>query len=264
MRSRKPRSGLFVVGAALSVAAAAMVAGLAGGAGSAAAAPTSTTFTATLSGAQEVPPNASTATGSATVVLNDAQTMITVSVSFSGLTTNATGAHIHEGAPGVAGPIVFALTGVPETTSGSVSGQTFSITPAQVDQLEAGNYYVNVHSSTFPGGEIRGQLAVPTAVRIGSASAARVPAGVLVRWRTASELETVGFNLYREQSKRLLKVNRTLIRSTIAATTRGHAYSWLDRGAPAGKLRYRLQSVDVRGTRTWVASASVASRYASR
>ena len=52
-------------------------------------------FQATLTAAQEVPSNASTATGSGSVVLSDDQTTITVNLSFSGLITNATAAHIH-------------------------------------------------------------------------------------------------------------------------------------------------------------------------
>src|SRR5262249_6033101 len=117
------------------------------------------TFTASLTGAQEVPPNASTATGTATVTLNAAETMITVSLTFSGLTAPATAAHIHGLAPpGTNAPVVFPLAGVPLATSGSIGPQVFAITAGQVSGLRSGLFYVNVHDSTFPGGEIRGQL----------------------------------------------------------------------------------------------------------
>ena len=116
-------------------------------------------FTATLNGSQEVPPNASTATGSGTVFLNDAQTTITVNLNFAGLAAPATMAHIHGPAsPGTNAPVIFPFTGVPNATSGTIPEQTFAITPTQVSQLMNGLFYFNVHNATFPGGEIRGQI----------------------------------------------------------------------------------------------------------
>jgi hypothetical protein len=117
------------------------------------------TFVANLTGSQEVPANASAATGFATVVLNAAQNQITVNVSFSGLSAPATAGHIHgPAAPGSNAPVLFPFAGVPNATSGNIPEQTFAITPTQVAQLFGGLFYVNIHSSNFPGGEIRGQL----------------------------------------------------------------------------------------------------------
>jgi hypothetical protein len=115
-------------------------------------------FTTFLTGVDEVPPNASPATGLGLVLLNDLMNMITVDENWTGLTAPATASHIHTGPPGVAGPITFPFTGVPAATSGAIPEQSFAITPAQVADLIAGNMYMNVHSSNFPGGEIRGQL----------------------------------------------------------------------------------------------------------
>ena len=152
------------------------------------------TFTASLTGAQETPPNASPATGSSTVTINETGTMITVNLSFSGLTTAATAAHIHVGAPGVAGPIIIPLTGFPNATSGTYSN-TFAITPTQVSQLRSGSLYVNVHSSTFPGGEIRGQLPastcrVPCNENFDSTAAPNLPAAWITS-HTGAELDWV-------------------------------------------------------------------------
>ena len=117
-------------------------------------------FSATLNGAKEVPANASTATGFATIVLNALQTSITVNLSFSGLVAPATAAHIHAPAPaGVNAPVLFPFVPFPAATSGNVSGQVFAMTPTQVAQLQGGLFYVNIHDSIFPGGEIRGQFA---------------------------------------------------------------------------------------------------------
>jgi CHRD domain-containing protein/PEP-CTERM motif-containing protein len=59
---------------------------------------------------------------------------------------------------GTNAPIIFPFSGVPAATAGAIPTQTFAITPTQVSWLFSGILYMNVHTSTFPGGEIRGQL----------------------------------------------------------------------------------------------------------
>ena len=117
------------------------------------------TFHAILTGASEVSPTGSTATGFGTVVLSDDHSTITVDESWTGLTGPATASHIHGPAPiGTNAPVLFPFTGVPAATAGSIPEQNFAITATQVSQLEQGLYYMNVHTGQFPGGEIRGQL----------------------------------------------------------------------------------------------------------
>ena len=126
---------------------------------SAGAAYAQSTFQAILSGLNEVPANASPGTGIGTVVLSLDQTQITVDESWSGLTAPATASHIHgPGGAGTNAPVLFPLSGVPSATSGSIPEQTFAINPTQVGYLFSGYLYLNVHTATFPGGEIRGQL----------------------------------------------------------------------------------------------------------
>lgn len=113
-------------------------------------------FGAQMSSAQEVPPNASSATGNGLLSLDPATKKFTVRVTLSGLA--ATAAHIHDGAPGVNGPIIFPLS---ETTAGSgvwVAAVDAQLTDAQLARLSAGNLYFNAHSVALPGGEIRGQI----------------------------------------------------------------------------------------------------------
>lgn len=119
-----------------------------------------TTLQAILAGANENPPTGSSATGFGQVILNAAQNQITVDENWSGLAAPATASHIHTGAVGVNGPVTFGFTGVPAATTGAIPEQTFSITAAQVATLLSGGMYMNVHDSSFPGGEIRGQLIV--------------------------------------------------------------------------------------------------------
>ena len=117
-------------------------------------------FIATLEGAQEVPSVSTSATGAATVLLNEAETQITVNMSFSGLSSNANAAHIHgpAGFGSTAAPIFDLSSVTPAATSGTIPEQTFAITAGQVTQLKAGQFYLNVHSVNHSGGEIRGQI----------------------------------------------------------------------------------------------------------
>lgn len=114
-------------------------------------------FSATLSGAAEVPVVATTGSGTAVVILNNAQTQFTYSVTYTGLSAGVTASHIHRAAVGVNGPVTFGFSPPLATTSGSFNG-VVNPTPAQVADLFAGLYYVNIHTSNFPGGELRGQL----------------------------------------------------------------------------------------------------------
>jgi glycosyl hydrolase family 99 len=92
----------------------------------------------------------------------------------------------------------------------------------------------------------------PTAVAYGPAGASRTRAGVRVSWRTASENRLLGFNLYREQGGKRLRLNRAVIPSAFGGGTVARSYSWLDRRAPRRRaLRYWLQAVSVSGAHTW-------------
>jgi hypothetical protein len=99
-----------------------------------------------------------------------------------------------------------------------------------------------------------------TAARMTSFSAAPAKKGVTVRWRTASEVDTLGFNVYRRTSSGpLRKVNRALIAAKGGPA--GASYRFVDRSTRAGVVyTYRLQLVDVDGTRSWYGSARVRAR----
>ncbi len=116
-------------------------------------------FTAYLSSAQEVPTNASTATGFARIVVNESTGALTFTIVFNGLTSNQISSHIHAPAAIGANTGVAINLGAVGGTSGTITGST-TITPTQLSQLRAHLGYVNVHSANFTGGEIRGQIGV--------------------------------------------------------------------------------------------------------
>ena|SRR5215471_4126292 len=93
--------------------------------------------------------------GSATASLDTTTKMLTWTVDYSGLSGPASAAHIHGPAdPGANAPIVVPFTGNLATP---IKGSA-TLTDEQIQQLEAGKWYVNIHTEANKGGEIRGQL----------------------------------------------------------------------------------------------------------
>jgi CHRD domain len=122
-------------------------------------------FTGTLSGANEVPANSSTATGTFTATLDDVANSISVAITFAGLSANASAGHIHCCAAVTANaPVIVGFAGFPGATSGTYSNSFTGISVTNVNGIKAGLSYINIHSQQFPGGEIRGQLAAVSAV----------------------------------------------------------------------------------------------------
>lgn len=107
----------------------------------------------TLSGANEVPPVQTSASGTGTVVVHPDKT-VKVDIRVSGM--QPTAAHIHMGAAGANGGVI-----VPLEKKGAdefVSKPDAKLTDDQYQAYKAGHTYVNVHSEAHKGGEIRAQL----------------------------------------------------------------------------------------------------------
>jgi CHRD domain/Secretion system C-terminal sorting domain len=123
--------------------------------------PSPVPLSARMTGAQEVPANASTARGSFDGIFDPYSRMIAFHFDYSGLTANATASHFHIGATGVSGPVTLDFVAQGFQTGGT-SGEfvkVLTLTEAQADALKTGRIYVNIHNASFPGGEIRGQVA---------------------------------------------------------------------------------------------------------
>jgi hypothetical protein len=148
-------------------------------------------YTANLSGPNESPANSSPGTGTATVTIDTVLNTMSVSITFSGLTSGTTASHIHSatttpftGTAMVATQVPY-FTGFPlGVTSGTYSnlfdllsassynpafvtahgGTVAGAESALVSSIASGTAYLNIHTTNFPGGEIRGFLiAVPEA-----------------------------------------------------------------------------------------------------
>src|SRR5262245_42252234 len=119
-------------------------------------------FTATLNGAQEVPPTGSPATGSGTLVMDTVANTLSYTITFSGLLAPQTAGHIHGfAAPGVATGILHGFAALGSPTIG-----VWNFTEAQEANIIAGLTYANIHTSQFSAGEIRGQIVVDNSVGV--------------------------------------------------------------------------------------------------
>lgn len=126
---------------------------------------------ATLTGGEETPGLLTGAVGTAEVVVDTVRRSVTVVLSLFNLPTGSTAGHIHVGPKGVAGPVVLDF-GFPAGRTGDL-GLTLTLTQRDfrprpeigivtmddaIQAIVGGNAYVNIHTSAFPAGEVRGQI----------------------------------------------------------------------------------------------------------
>jgi len=145
-------------------------------------------FTTAIDSAQEVPAPVGAVPGKGTgsFSLNEARTELTYRVTVTGLSGsgNIAAAHFHNGPPGVAAGVVRAISFVGNTASGVWKNtDTQALTDSMVQQLLRGRIYVNIHTATNPGGEIRGQVNLSTGVgftaQLDSAQEVPAPTGAV-------------------------------------------------------------------------------------
>lgn len=115
---------------------------------------------------QQVPVNGSPGVGEAFLALDDVANTLNINLTYSGLTSPATNAHIHSAPPGTNGPVI-----IPFVPAGFVTGlasgsfiASLNLTALQVADILSGDTYINIHTPNFPGGEIRGNITAATLV----------------------------------------------------------------------------------------------------
>jgi len=121
-----------------------------------------TLLSAKMNSVQQVPTNASLALGLGGLTLNATRDTLCVNIGWTGLSSALTGLHIHEGLPGINGPVLVDLVPfisgdhVMATITGAV------LTDALIAKHLRGELYLNLHTVNNPNGEIRGQILLET------------------------------------------------------------------------------------------------------
>ena len=129
-------------------------------AGSATAAPVK--FQTQLTGAEQTPPVTTKGKGTAYLTWDASTRVVTWHINYSGLSSEATMSHFHNGANGAkcGGPVVIWLTKKGGPVKSPIIGK-MTLTAEQAQQFEAGDWYINLHSKDHPAGEICGQVMPP-------------------------------------------------------------------------------------------------------
>ena len=112
-------------------------------------------FTADLTAASEVPPTDSTGTGKVDATLDTDSKVFTWTVTYEGLSGDATGAHFH--GPAAADANADPVVPLADPLASPINGNA-TLTDEQITQLQGGSWYFNLHTAKFPDGEIRGQV----------------------------------------------------------------------------------------------------------
>ena len=150
-------------------------------------------------GLQENPAAATTAVGLATVLVDKVTGQAYVTSNFQGLVANSTASHLHRGAIGINGGVVMNLTNTASQT-GTASGSAV-LAPDVVEAFINGLLYINIHSSVFPGGEIRGQLGnVILPVKLGYFQGVMQKKTAILSWEATTEVNVKQYDLMQQNT----------------------------------------------------------------
>src|SRR5882762_4990738 len=129
-----------------------------------------TVYSTNLTGPKQVPPNTSPGTGTGNVTLQPDGKSIQINLTFSNLLGTQTNAHIHgPAAPGDTNAIIVVIP-----NGSPVNNYSATLNPQQIQWLQTNLLYLDVHSTVYPDGEIRGQL-----LPMGNAAPTPIPTAIL-------------------------------------------------------------------------------------
>ena len=205
-------------------------------------------FSLSMSGAQENPPNASPGTGNISGLYDDATKTLTFNITFSGLIGTTTASHFHApaGVTTNAG-VIIGNVGFPTGVTSGNYANSYVLTAQQEGWLLTDSVYLNIHSTAFPGGEIRTQMLLdnPLPVELSSFTSIVNANEVILNWTTSSELNNSGFEIERSAvNNEWTKIGNVTGNGTVSTPVN---YSYTDKGLSSGTYNYRLKQIDFNG-----------------
>jgi subtilisin-like proprotein convertase family protein len=135
---------------------------------------------------------------------------------------------------------------------GQDAAGTWTLEAGDIQLLDTGTYdYWALDITT---------TATPTAAKLARFTAAPGERGVVLRWRTSSESETAGFNVYGKAVGREVRLNRALVRAKALGGPAGASYRFVDMSARGTSITYRLESVGLDGSRQTIGIVALTRR----
>ncbi|MFZ1321861.1 MAG: CHRD domain-containing protein [Ignavibacteria bacterium] len=200
-----------------------------------------------LSGLEEVPPNASPGTGLLTGTYDDVTKILSINITFSGLFAGTTAAHFHLGAAGVNGPVQLGLVGFPTGVTNGLFNNNYVLTALQESDMLNDLWYLNIHTTQIPGGEIRTQVEPEIILPIELSSFSSVIKGndVLLNWSTSSEVNNSGFDIERSNENSVWEKIGFI--NGAGNSNESHSYFFKDNDLNTGVYNYRLKQIDFNG-----------------
>lgn len=190
----------------------------------------------------------SNSVGSAVAVLDKITRNIYLTGSYSNLSSGISNAHIHRGPSALSGPVSINLQFITGTINGTITGSSLNIRTTLMDSIINGNSYVNIHSTTYGNGEIRGQLGnLILPVKLRSFNGYKDQNKIQLAWQSAEEVNLKSYEI-EEQN---LQSGKWISKQNIAAvgSARGSLYSTVDIPLNANNafVLYRLKMIDADG-----------------
>jgi hypothetical protein len=201
---------------------------------------------ARLQGTQQVPPTSSTATGMANILVDKTTKMLYLTGNYSGLSNAAISAHIHRGAPGVTGSIVTNSQFTTSTTGTIDTARAISL--AEADSIIIGRTYVDIHTSSNTGGEVRGQLSnITLPVKLSFFNGYRDRNQIALLWESAQEINVKNYDVEQQDIETGEWVKKTTISATGGNTARKYRFSDVPALGKKEYVLYRLKVIDEDG-----------------
>ena len=199
-----------------------------------------------IDGSQEVGPTGSPGFGSGSFIIDDVANTVDYNITWGGTIGTETAAHFHGYAPaGVNAGVRSALP------LGSPKIGTWNANATDISNILAGMIYVNIHTTAFGGGEIRGQVINPVLlpVELTSFTAASAANGIVLSWRTETETGNDRFVLERKlDGEDYSVVTEIRTQSSNGNSITPLSYHYVDSRVIAGMTyTYRLSQVDIDG-----------------
>jgi hypothetical protein len=190
--------------------------------------------------------------GTATAVLDRITRDIYLTASYSNLSSNINNAHIHRGPAAVSGPVSIPLQFVPGNTAGTVTGSAKNISASLMDSIVLGNSYINIHTTNYGSGEIRGQLAnLVLPVKLTYFNGNKDQNRIALVWESAQELNLKSYDIEQQNMETGAWIKKGTVNANGGSLATKYRFDDIPLASKTDYLFYRLKMIEVDGKVTY-------------